>query len=136
MLPVVARLQEDRFMAGRGERRRHKRLACGEATKVRVLSSTQDLSTEGKTMASDADDISAGGLCLRVDRPMPVGRGLDLWIRLEGRSGTFMLSGMVKWVTEDPRGGYQVGIQLLEEPTEDLQSWSELLQGDLQYRER
>jgi len=123
-------------MTGRGERRRHERLACGETTKVRVLSSTQDLSAEGKTMAGDADDISAGGLRLRVDQPMPIDRGLDLWIRLEGRSGTFMLSGVVKWVTEDPHGGYQVGIELLEEPTEDLQSWSELLQGDLQYRER
>lgn len=123
-------------MAGRGERRRHERLACGETIKIRVLSSTQDLSPEGKTMASDAGDISARGLRLYADRPMPVGRGLDLWIRLEDRSGTFMLSGVVKWSTEDPQGGYQVGIELLEEPTEDLQSWNELLQGDLQYRER
>ena len=73
---------------------------------------------------------------LEVGGVQPVGRGLDLWVRVAGRSGTFMLSGEVKWIQEEPDGGYLVGIQLSEKPRDDVGEWLHMIQGELQYQER
>lgn len=117
------------------DRRRHRRVACDRRLSVQVLSSVQDPSAGDRAVAGDASDVSAGGLRLRVDGPLPVGHNLDLWIRVQGRAGTFMLSGKVKWAEGDA-GGWWIGIQLLERPTDDVAYWLDMIRGELQYRER
>ncbi len=123
-------------MPGEEERRRHPRMFCGDRLSVQLLAASDEPTPQGKTMASDARDVSAGGLCLRVDRQLPVGSSLDLWIRVAGRSGTFLLRGKVKWVNENADGDYLMGIEFLEKPSGDTGEWLSMIEGELQDRER
>ncbi len=116
-------------------RRRHERLACGVGLEVQVLSLTQDLNPDDKTVTGAATDVSAGGLSLRVDRPLPVGRTLDLWVRIRHREGTFMLTGEVKWVMRNSEGDYGVGVQLLDRPTDDVRPWLDIIKAALRQQE-
>ncbi len=117
-------------------RRQHRRLACDAGLQIQVLSLTQNLNSAEKTATGAAADISAGGLSLRVDRLLPVGCILDLWVSVRGRAGTFMLTGEVKWITRQAAGQYSVGVQLLDRPTDDVKSWLEIIKAELHQRDR
>ncbi len=116
-------------------RRRHERLACGGGLQVQVLSLTQGLNPDDKTVTGAATDVSAGGLSLRVDRPLPVGHILDLWVRVRRREGAFMLTGQVKWVMRNAGGEYSVGVQLLDKPTDDVKPWLRIIKAALRQQE-
>ncbi len=117
-------------------RRQHRRLACDAGLQIQVLSLTQNLNSEERTVTGAASDISAGGLSLRVDRLLPVGCVLDLWVRVRGRAGTFMLTGEVKWITRQAAGRYSAGVQLLDRPTDDVQPWLDIISAELHQRDR
>ena len=116
-------------------RRQHERLACDSGLQVQVLSLSHDLNPDDKTVTGMATDVSAGGLSLRLDRTLPVGATLDLWVRIRGRAGTVMLTGAVKWVARNPAGHYSAGVELLERPTDDVKPWLEIIKAELHQRD-
>ncbi len=116
-------------------RRQHERLACDRGLQVQVLSMSQDSNPEDKTVTGAATDVSAGGLSLRLDRLLPVGSTLDLWVRVCGRSGTFMLTGEVKWSMRHGGGHYSAGIQFLDRPTDDVKPWLKVIKAELHQRD-
>ena len=116
-------------------RRQHERLACDGGLVVQVLSMSHDSNPDDNTLTGAATDVSAGGLSLRLNRSLPVGCTLDLWVRIRGRSGTFMLTGEVKWSMQHAGGHYSAGIQLLDRPTDDVRPWLEIIRAELHQRD-
>ncbi len=105
------------------DRRNHPRLDGDEALFVRVSSAGGETIDEGHTVRCSSENLSLDGLCLRLSEPIPEGTLLELWIRVKDHAGTFLLTGMTKWVKIRESGGALVGIQLVEDSAGDLGAW-------------
>ena len=110
------------------ERRTDGRLLNQSRLYVQIAHSREDLSLRGQTFASSTIDISPKGLRLRVDPPVMMGCGLDLWVNIEGHHGKFFLHGVVKWSMPSNKGAdYLIGIELVDAPKTDHQKWQNWL---------
>lgn len=118
------------------ERRSEPRLSCQERLFVRVVSSCPNVSLEGKTILCSTDDLSAGGLRLRLEEDVPVGTRLQVWIKIADYSGTFLFNGIIRWVRAQSATVFLAGIQLQEEEGDDVLDWERRVADILSQRSK
>jgi hypothetical protein len=75
-------------------------------------------------------DISANGLQLRVDEPIPVGTILRLCAQFSSGRQSLCVVGEVKWMREE-NGAYSVGFALFESEGTDIVEWKHAIAGQL-----
>ena len=120
----MATLKDDGIELGR---RIHERFAVEVEAEV---------STEaGGAMAAVTRDMSRGGVCFVVDRPLDVGSAFDISLSLVLGENTFSeplrMSGTVVWCTQTPEG-HQIGAAFKTvnaETSEYLQMFLHFLAG-------
>ncbi len=105
------------------ERRGQPRLQRDDALFVPVGSANGDAVQEGQTVRCSTENVSPDGLRLRLPEAVPEGTIVELWVRVTDRPGTFLLKGMTKWAMAQEDGSVLVGIQLAQEPAEDIGAW-------------
>ncbi len=104
------------------ERRIETRMASTERLFVQVTASAEkDL--VGATFSCSALDVSAGGLRIVSEAPIPEGSKLDLWVDSTRRPGKYFLTSDVRWSEAVVNGDCFMGIELLESPTTDIDQW-------------
>lgn len=114
------------------DRRQHTRQPRDERVVVQIVSSTRDTLPPGTVVRCSTKDVSAQGLRIQLDQPVPEGFRVELWIEVSNHPTKFFLSGEVKWcqALEDSKR-YLVGVELNEGETEDFKLWQEVLErGD------
>ncbi len=110
-------------MSEETERRRQPRLDRDDALFVRVGWANGKVVEEGQTVRCSTENVSSDGLRIRLPEVVPDGTFVELWIRVTGRPGTFLLKGTTRWAMTQEDGSALVGIQLAEEPDEDIGAW-------------
>ena len=112
-----------KVMGQSAERRIEYRQACEDRLFVQVTSCNEpDL--VGVTFSCKAIDVSSGGLCISSESYVPEGAKLDLWVENSTRPGKYFLTSDVRWVEAGSNGaGCQLGIELHESPTTDIDQW-------------
>jgi len=70
-------------------------------------------------------NISAEGLCIVTEHPLAAGRPIQLWLRLAGQPGTFLLRGQIRWCAA-AETNYKLGVAI-ESESGDAQDWKALL---------
>lgn len=109
------------------DRRNHPRLARDEKVIIQVVSSASDPSLTGLTVKCATVDVSANGLRVKLDKHVPEGYLLELFLQVSGQSRRYFLAGEVKWSrqVEDEEDCYLTGIELIESTGDDLADWVE-----------
>ena len=86
---------------------------------------TQDID-HTKVIVCNSLDISAGGIALQMDRPLPVGSILRLCADVERSENVLYLIGEVKWVRAEEQY-YNLGFELYDAEDSDLSDWKNQL---------
>lgn len=94
---------------------------------MRIVSSRPDVLLEGKTIHCSIQDLSAGGVRLRLDEAVPVGTELQLWIKVAAYPGTFLVNGVIRWVREHSPKVFLAGVELRDEQNDDAGSWERMV---------
>lgn len=81
-------------------------------------------------MICDSVDISANGVQVKMDQPLPIGTILRLCAQFSGGRASLYLVGEVKWQREE-NGQYCIGFALFESEQTDIVAWKELVAGQL-----
>jgi hypothetical protein len=89
-----------------------------------------DNSRSASIMICDSVDISANGVQVRMDQPLPVGTILRLCAQFSGGRESLYLVGEVKWLREEG-GQYCIGFALFESEQTDIVAWKELIASQL-----
>jgi len=115
-------------MSKNQDRRQHTRQTRDERVVVQIVSSTRDTLPPGTVVRCSTKDVSANGIRVQLDQPVPEGFLLELWVEVSNHPTKFYLAGEVKWCQElDDAKRYLVGVELKEGETEDFKQWQELL---------
>lgn len=89
-----------------------------------------DNSRAANIMICDSVDISANGVQVRMDQPLPIGTILRLCAQFSGERPSLYLVGEVKWQRAE-EGQYCIGFELFESEQTDIIAWKELIAGQL-----
>lgn len=115
-------------MSKNQDRRQHSRQPRDERVVVQIVSSTRDTLPPGTVVRCSTKDVSATGLRIQLDQPVPEGFLLELWVEVSNHPTKFYLAGEVKWCQELDEGKrYLVGVHLNEADTDDFKQWQEVL---------
>jgi len=106
-----------------GDKRRHPRLMREETLSIRPVSGGQGIAERDAIYCSTVD-MSASGIQVQLERPLPEGQHLDIWIALLDDLGTYHLQGKVNWVREES-SVLVAGIEIMPH-SEDIRGWEEL----------
>ncbi len=115
-----------RMKTSRPECRRHQRTHSNDRLFVQIVACDEQPELVGNTISCCAADISAGGLRIKSYEYIPCGSQLDLWIDSNSRPGKFFLCSEVRWINpmaDDPAYRYQLGVELHDGPTTDIEEW-------------
>jgi hypothetical protein len=107
------------------DKRREFRRESSERLFVQIVTS-EDRDLIGTTISCEAVDISASGLQIRTQVPIPVGCRLDLWVDNRASPGKFFLSSDVRWVAPVV-SGFLAGVELKDSPATDIEEWQRSL---------
>ncbi|TQV84480.1 PilZ domain-containing protein [Aliikangiella coralliicola] len=89
--------------------------------------SSQDGSARQETHECNTEDISAGGLKLVIQRPLPLGCVLPVIVQASKPDSRFEFLGEVKWCLEvDEVPTYFIGIKLLQIIENSYENWVSL----------
>jgi hypothetical protein len=110
------------------DRRQHVRQPRDERVIVQVVSSTRDTLPPGTVVRCSTKDVSTQGIRIQLERQLPEGFLVELWIEISNHAGKFFLAGVVKWCQElDDGKRYLIGIELKEEGSGDFKLWQEVV---------
>lgn len=112
------------------ERRTETRLHEQATVYVEVQASDYGDTTPPKVVICNSVDISANGLQVRMDDPLPVGTILRLCAEFHDEREPIYLVGEVRWLKTDSEG-YAVGFALFESENSDIGEWKSLIAGKL-----
>ncbi|MFT7688953.1 MAG: hypothetical protein ACI9FB_004318 [Candidatus Azotimanducaceae bacterium] len=104
------------------ERREDQRTSSDERLFVQIVAS-QESDLVGTTVSCNALDVSASGLRIESRALIPEGSKLDIWVDVRNKPGKFFLSSDVKWSKSLDDGSCEIGVELLEGATTDLNQW-------------
>jgi hypothetical protein len=109
-------------MSPNAERRVDERTVSSERLFVQVTAS-EEPDLVGATFSCYALDVSASGLRIVSEAPIPEGSKLDLWVDSTRRPGKYFLTSDVRWTQASNDGDCFMGIELQESPTTDFHQW-------------
>ncbi len=113
------------------DRRQHVRQARDERVIVQIVSSTRDTLPPGTVVRCSTKDVSTRGIRIQLERQLPEGFLVELWIEISNHAGKFLLAGEVIWCQElDECKRYLIGIELKDGETEDFKLWQEVLSAN------
>ena len=116
-------------MSKNQDRRQHSRQPRDERVVVQIVSSTRDTLPPGTVVRCSTKDVSANGLRIQLDQPVPEGFLLELWVEVSNHPTKFYLAGEVKWCREVAKGTRSlIGVELKERQTDDFKLWQEALE--------
>ncbi len=104
------------------EQRQEYRLTTSEAVYIEYEADVDG--EQGSILLSRSTDLSANGLQVIIDQPLPVGNIYPLSIQLQEPRVNFTLAGEVKWCRMDGEE-YRVGIALFESNGTGIVAWKE-----------
>jgi len=117
-------------MSDNDERRVDQRIAQAAPFSLKIIFTSENPTLLGKSIYGSTIDISASGLGLALDTPLPKDSTIDVVITLKGSDKQYFLSGKVRWCRENKdEGDYSVGIALqdLTNTDTDFKAWREAL---------
>lgn len=112
------------------ERRTETRLDDRATIFIERLAAEYDQSRPASIVICRSVDISANGLQVRMDQPVPIGAILRLCAQFTDNRRSLYLVGEVKWLREE-RGSYCIGFNLFESDQTDIIAWKELIAARL-----
>lgn len=101
------------------DKRQEYRLASGGTVYIELDSGDGG---EPAILVSHASDLSANGLQLALDKPLPVGHIYTLCVQFVRPEVHFVLAGQVKWCRPVERG-YRLGMALFESDDTAIAAW-------------
>lgn len=111
------------------DRRQAPRISDGSSAAVTILSAPAAPELEGETFFCLAENISEGGLMIRVGVPVPQGSVVEARVAFTEPIRSFQMTGRVAWV--DPHGvpghGFSLGLEFTSGKGRDLEAWSEIV---------
>ena len=110
-----------------GNRRSQLRLSGALAIFVEVRAANPAEQTCAEIVACSVVDISANGLQVEMDRPLPVGSILRLGADPGGQAPVMYVVGEVRWVRPAPAGGYGVGFAFFDSDGTDIIEWKQFI---------
>lgn len=108
------------------ERRKHQRIHIERAIFVEVENPDSRTESGNQIMRCETVDVSVGGLKIWVPEAVEQGATLNIAAPMEDWKENLELSGKAMWVTpvEEPdRGGFWVGLELMDSSREDMEKW-------------
>ena len=112
------------------ERRSEARLDEHVTIFVERIAAEYDNSRPANIVICSSVDISANGLQVRMDQPIPVGSILRLCAQFGGDRKSLYVVGEVKWLREE-FGHYCIGFELFESEQTDIIAWKNAIAGRL-----
>ena len=109
------------------EQRRNRRLFMELPVGVAVIAQYPDFFYRRPQFQAKTRNVSASGLALLAERPLPVGATVKLWIAvpISGESQTLKLRGMVVSASaREVTGTFLCHIQLSNRPEEAMRLWA------------
>ena len=91
---------------------------------VAQIVDAKDEALIGTTFHSEIMEISPCGMRLKSDLMIEGGR-LDLWAEVSDHPVKMFLSTEVRWSSTNISGGYQMGVEIAENPLSDIVEWCE-----------
>ena len=110
------------------ERRSESRLGEQVTIFVERIAAEYDNSRPASILICSSVDISANGLQVRLDQPIPEGTILRLCAQFGRTRRSLYVVGEVKWLREE-FGHYCIGFSLFESEQTDIIAWKELIAG-------
>jgi hypothetical protein len=105
------------------DKRRHPRLIREETLAIRPVDEQYN-AVQREALYCSTVDMSASGLQVRLDGPLPEGQLVDIWIVLLDDLGTYHLDGRINWLRDSAQGPV-AGIEILPS-SENLRGWEDL----------
>lgn len=108
------------------DRRKHQRIHIERAIFVEVDNPNSRTESGNQIMRCETVDVSVGGLKIWVPEPVDEGATLNIAAPMEDWKENLELSGKAMWVTavdEADRGGFWVGLELMDSSREDMEKW-------------
>jgi len=113
-------------MNNAGNHRVETRVEVQETVFIEVLASP-DPSEDSSVILCNSLDLSANGLQVVVDKPIPSGSILRLCVDMKTEEPIFLV-GEVKWQRPDEASeGSRIGFLLFESDDTDIQRWKDLI---------
>ena len=112
------------------ERRENERITQAAAYSLKIIFISENPNMLGKSLYGSTIDISASGLGLALDNPLPKGSTIDVIVTLQGSAKQYFLSGKVRWCRENKEDKlHHVGLVLqdLTNTDTDYKAWREAL---------
>lgn len=103
------------------DKRREIRHESQETLFVQIIASP-DASLVGTTISCQACDVSAHGLRVQTDVPIPEDCHLDLWVDNSAGPGKYFLSSTVRW-SQSVDGIHFAGVELHDGAATDIDLW-------------
>jgi len=113
------------------ERRQDPRYLSDDNFQIKILFSSDDPRSLGKTFNCSMIDVSKGGVKILSALPLAEKSVLDLSISIKDSTKEFLVTGDVKWCKPTLGSAFSVGIQLKNRagtPT-DLDDWKNLIKN-------
>lgn len=108
------------------ERRKHQRIHIERAIFVEVENPGSRNEAGNQILRCETVDVSVGGLKIWVPEAVEQGATLNIAAPMEDWKENLELSGKAMWVTEvddSDRGGYWVGLELMDSSRQDMEKW-------------
>jgi hypothetical protein len=112
------------------ERRSETRLDEHATIFVERYAAEFDNSSPASIVICQSVDLSANGLQVRMDQPIPLGTILRLCAQFSSGRESLYVIGEVRWQREE-NGSYCIGFGLFESEETDIVAWKELIAGRL-----
>jgi hypothetical protein len=123
-------MNDDNADGNASDRRSEERLDEHVTIFVERYATDFDNSRPASIMICDSVDISANGVQVRMDQPLPLGTILRLCAQFSGGRASLYLVGEVKWQRQE-EAQYCIGFALFESEETDIIAWKELIAGQL-----
>jgi hypothetical protein len=108
------------------ERRSEQRLDESATIFVERYAAEYDNSRQASIIICKSVDISANGLQVRIDQPIPIGTILRLCAQFRSGKRSLYVVGEVKWQRRED-DLYCIGFALFESEETDIIAWKELI---------
>jgi hypothetical protein len=111
-------------------RRADMRLGTALAVFVEVRAADPVEGTPAEIVACSGVDLSAGGLQVELDRPLPVGSILRLGADSRGHAPVMYVVGEVRWSRQTPQG-HAAGFSFFDSDGTDIIAWKKFIAEQL-----